>query len=159
MKFSTKKGQGALEYMQTYGWAILVILVIGITMWQLGVFGGKAEVNRATGLAKIKVLDPSIRYHTDADLEDDDTLTFEIMNTEHTHIRILSNTTGGDCLFLGVASTGLDAGETTTATATNCTDLDPGESFRVNVTFTYRYKLGAERINHTDRGVIQGTAE
>lgn len=159
MKLSIKKGQGALEYMQTYGWAILVVLVIGITMWQLGVFGGKSGINRATGFAKLKVLDPSIKYTTDDNIDDDDNLTFEIMNTEQAHIRILSNATGGDCLFLEVESTGLDAGETTTATATNCTDLDPGEPFGVNVTIVYRYKLGAERINRTNRGVIQGTAE
>jgi hypothetical protein len=31
------KGQGAMDYMMTYGWAILVVLIVGIVLWQLGV--------------------------------------------------------------------------------------------------------------------------
>ncbi len=31
------RGQGAMEYLMSYGWAILVVLVVGVTMWQLGV--------------------------------------------------------------------------------------------------------------------------
>ncbi len=30
------KGQNAVEYMMTYGWAILVVMVVGIVVWQMG---------------------------------------------------------------------------------------------------------------------------
>ncbi len=33
-----RKGQGAMEYLMTYGWAILVVMIVGIVMWQLGIF-------------------------------------------------------------------------------------------------------------------------
>jgi uncharacterized protein (UPF0333 family) len=33
------KGQGAMEYLMTYGWAILVVIIVGIVLWQSGVFG------------------------------------------------------------------------------------------------------------------------
>jgi hypothetical protein len=33
-----RKGQSAAEYMSTYGWAILVISIIGVVIWQLGLF-------------------------------------------------------------------------------------------------------------------------
>ena len=32
------RGQGAMEYLMTYGWAILVVMIVGIVMWQLGIF-------------------------------------------------------------------------------------------------------------------------
>jgi hypothetical protein len=32
-----KKGQGALEYLMTYGWALLVIVVVGAALFALGV--------------------------------------------------------------------------------------------------------------------------
>ena len=33
-----RKGQSAMEYITTYGWAILVVTIIGIVLWQMGVF-------------------------------------------------------------------------------------------------------------------------
>ncbi|MEM3399386.1 MAG: hypothetical protein QXP42_00990 [Candidatus Micrarchaeia archaeon] len=35
---SEKKGQGAFEYLMSYGWAILIVIVLGIVLWNLGVF-------------------------------------------------------------------------------------------------------------------------
>lgn len=32
------KGQTAMEYLMTYGWAILIITVVIIALWSLGVF-------------------------------------------------------------------------------------------------------------------------
>ncbi len=37
-----KKGQGAMEYLMTYGWAILVVLIVGIVLWKTGLFGTSA---------------------------------------------------------------------------------------------------------------------
>ncbi len=34
-----RKGQGAMEYLMTYGWAILIVIIVGIVLWQSGVFG------------------------------------------------------------------------------------------------------------------------
>lgn len=33
-----KRGQAAMEYMTTYGWAIVVVLLVFVTLWWLGVF-------------------------------------------------------------------------------------------------------------------------
>lgn len=37
MKIRQKKGQGAMEYLMTYGWALLVIVVVGAALFALGV--------------------------------------------------------------------------------------------------------------------------
>lgn len=39
MRANADKGQSALEYLMTYGWAILVIIGAGVAMWQLGYLG------------------------------------------------------------------------------------------------------------------------
>ena len=45
-----KKGQGAMEYLMTYGWAILVVMIVGIVMWQLGIFNlGSSTPPRLSG--------------------------------------------------------------------------------------------------------------
>ena len=33
-----RKGQGAMEYLMTYGWAILVVIIVGVVLWQMGIF-------------------------------------------------------------------------------------------------------------------------
>jgi hypothetical protein len=33
-----KKGQAAMEYLMTYGWAILIIIVVIGALWKMGVF-------------------------------------------------------------------------------------------------------------------------
>ncbi len=48
-----KKGQGAMEYLMTYGWAILVVLIVGIVLWKTGLFG-----TSATGQSGFDVLVP-----------------------------------------------------------------------------------------------------
>lgn len=155
MKLLSKKGQGALEYMQTYGWAILVVLVVGVVLWQFGVFGQHSGVNRATGLAKIKVLPPSIRYDSTTDQ-----LTFDIINGESMHIRIEGNSSGGDCSStMTISDLGLDGGQTATVTCTGCTNLDAGEAFDVPISIYYRIKVAADIIYRNDTGRITGTAE
>ncbi|HEX55264.1 MAG TPA: hypothetical protein ENF49_03960, partial [Candidatus Altiarchaeales archaeon] len=63
------KGQGAMEYLMTYGWAILVVMIVGVVLWQLGIFGGgPGAVNTAHGFSKIKVLEPSIKFDATADV-------------------------------------------------------------------------------------------
>ncbi len=57
MRKMGKKGQGAMEYLMTYGWAIMVVMIVGVVLWQMGIFkigsGGKGQ----TGFSQVKVLD------------------------------------------------------------------------------------------------------
>jgi len=54
------KAQGAMEYLMSYGWAILVIMAVGGVMWQLGVFNvGGSVPPTATGFQALKPLLPT----------------------------------------------------------------------------------------------------
>jgi len=48
-----QRGQGSMEYLMTHGLAILVVIVVGIVLWQSGVFGNSSE--SITGFQKIRV--------------------------------------------------------------------------------------------------------
>lgn len=41
------KGQGALEYLMTYGWALLVIVVVGAALFALGVLNPSTYVQKS----------------------------------------------------------------------------------------------------------------
>jgi hypothetical protein len=52
-----QKAQGAMEYLMSYGWAILVIMVVGVAMWQLGMFNmGSSVAPTSTGFSVFKPL-------------------------------------------------------------------------------------------------------
>jgi hypothetical protein len=41
----TKTGQSALEYMMTYGWAILIIVIVAVILYSMGIFSPSSSVS------------------------------------------------------------------------------------------------------------------
>ncbi|MEM3418484.1 MAG: hypothetical protein QW285_05270, partial [Candidatus Nanoarchaeia archaeon] len=54
-----KKAQAALEYLMTYGWAILVIVIVIAALYALGVFTPKASVPCTPCFSSFAYLDHS----------------------------------------------------------------------------------------------------
>jgi hypothetical protein len=65
------KAQGAMEYLMSYGWSIVVVLIVGVAVWHLGIL----EINTSSpptssGFGALKpllascYLGDSISYHT-----------------------------------------------------------------------------------------------
>jgi len=48
------RGQGAMEYLMNYGWAILAVMVVGIMMWQLGYLDMHAETITVSGFSRLR---------------------------------------------------------------------------------------------------------
>ncbi|OYT53258.1 MAG: hypothetical protein B6U72_06260 [Candidatus Altiarchaeales archaeon ex4484_2] len=44
MKLDSRRGQAALEFLMTYGWAILVILIVLVVLWQWGLFNPSGTI-------------------------------------------------------------------------------------------------------------------
>ena len=52
----SKKGQSALEYLMTYGWAILIIIIVGGVLYYYGVFSPSKLVGESkVGFSKVQV--------------------------------------------------------------------------------------------------------
>src|SRR3989338_6328732 len=101
MKF--KRGQSALEYLVTYGWAILAIVVVAAVLWYFGVFN----------LGDFSVVDQ--KY---AGTE----LLLVVGNAVGQHINVTGVAVNGAAGTLNPASTQINAGEQATLNATiaNC---------------------------------------
>ena len=53
-----RKAQTALEYLMTYGWAILIIIIVGSALYALGVFSpGTFTGKRSTGFSQFQIVD------------------------------------------------------------------------------------------------------
>lgn len=177
---NNKKSQSAIEYLQNYAWAILIVVIIGVTLLQLGIFN-PPKANVATGFKVIKVLEPSIRYACNpsslipAIQRIENNLNFGLVNTGGTYIHIESIRLDGDCkefvdctgggcpcMNTGVIKTDLAPGEVTYlnhSCCTSCSSLQPGDPFWVSVNITYSQRIGEKKINKTEIGVVQGHIE
>ncbi|MFH1473946.1 MAG: hypothetical protein ABIE55_03565 [Candidatus Aenigmatarchaeota archaeon] len=100
------KGQTAIEYLMTYGWAILIILIVaGVLAWY-GFFNPAASMPATkTGFSQLDVISPW-------DLSSADVLRFELENRVGQTINITDIT--------------VDEGTTLPASPTACTGFTPG---------------------------------
>ena len=153
MRRMDRKGQGAMEYLMTYGWAILVVMIVGVVLWQLGIFGGgPGAVNTASGFGKIKPMEPSIKYTAT-------TLSFSLMNGVGQGVNGTTITnTGGDCGVATAAPGDMGAGAVEEITLT-CGTKTSGQSFSTTMTIVYGVTVAGSDITHTETGTIRGVAE
>ena len=61
-----KRGQSALEYLVTYGWAILAIVIIAAVLWYFGVFNPAqwTESKGSGGFTGVTVIDYTVNGST-----------------------------------------------------------------------------------------------
>jgi len=148
-----------MEYLMTYGWAILVAMVVGIVMWQLGVFdvGGHTTPGKS-GFGAIIPLDWQGK-------KTDETISILLVNkgdTRQEMTKITSRLIAG-----GVAGNSCDdkeynpdpltiiPGDHEEITLQNCGITQPiGDYYRFEITIWYTNP--ASQIDHKSMGEIWG---
>ncbi|MFH1056150.1 MAG: hypothetical protein V1744_08665 [Candidatus Altiarchaeota archaeon] len=157
------KAQAAMEYLMTYGWAILVVMVVGIAMWQLGIFNMGGTSITATGFAKIK---PQL---AGTGLDHSGVFTAVFTNGLGT---TLSMTTGAAIYLEGNPASVCANVEYTPrkniqkginfvlmASGGACPTGNPGEVYSLVVSMPYYVEVGGTVTKHTESGRIRGPFE
>jgi hypothetical protein len=147
------KGQAALEFLMTYGWAIIVSVIVLLAAWQMEVFNPGGNVKPTpTGFWGITPYD--MYYKSDG------TLTLA-----------LQNNVGGDVNITNInATTGLNTGSpggwtTLPLSAGNITKINPialtkykaGSSFNVFVSIEYVDNRVGSGTPFISSGYIRGS--
>ena len=44
IRLFSKRSQSALEYMMTYGWAILIIVIVAVILYSMGIFNPSSSI-------------------------------------------------------------------------------------------------------------------
>lgn len=136
-----KKGQAAMEFLMTYGWAILVVL---IAIGALAYFG---VLNPSRFLPASCTLMPGLSCDS-----------FKVEGTTDTVTLVVRNGLGDDLTNLQLTTTScsgtptianLNDGATGTYTA-GCTALTPGQRFKEVITISYTQ----DGIAHSKSGQI-----
>jgi hypothetical protein len=83
------KGQASIEYLATYGWAILTITVVGIIVWQMGLFDLPPEDPGCRGFSQVRPIDWI--YTPDPDVGLDSEFNVVIVNEANTKLLIPAN--------------------------------------------------------------------
>ncbi len=160
-----EKGQGAMEYLMTYGWAILVVMIVGIVMWQLGIFNMGSTSITATGFSKIKPQLAGTGMRANGDF------TGVFINGLGTGINIMSGLnsnsinetmTGESCLLVISGATSVAAGDNfvlANAGGDACGTGEPGDIYDAIVQIRYSVRVGSLPSNHKETGRLRGPYE
>lgn len=158
-----KKGQAALEYLLTYGWAILIVIIVGASLYSLGIFSpGQWTGRRQTGFVQFRPSD--FKLDTDGDL----IIVFRNQLGKTVEITdIVATYREKECDFEVVFSGEVYISTTDVSnvapgvqywTILNCTSsLDLGTSYTIDVNIHY---IDSESgLSHIDSGTFFGSVE
>ena len=156
-----RKGQSALEYMMTYGWAILVIVIVAAVLYSLGIFSPSSSVG--TGSTGFAPFTASASNCTTSGLE----IAFTVGGTpggapvEITGGSITSATGATDAtgtVTVNPAATFVNSGSVVKVLFSGATCSTSGVHYSASVSITYSYtnSLGAQ--TGTTTGTVYGSA-
>jgi len=146
-----KKAQSAMEYLMTYGWAILIVIIVAAALYALGVFNPATFTGRtATGFQVIGA-------PTDWDLTSGGTLTLSLANNKMANAITIYNYTatiaGNYTTCIPTSNIVLGPGVSNSTTCTIYPTQTPGSTYSVKVAMIYT----AGGLVHTDTGTVTGT--
>jgi len=143
---SKKKAQSAMEYLMTYGWAILIVIIVAAALYALGVFNPATFAGRtATGFTQLGA-------PTDWDLT--------VANNGQFKLTLANNKLASQVAIKTVTAT-LKGGQTLVYNTSNCTGTDnyltigPGGSIALESVCT---QAPASTYNLTFGSVTTGTS-
>lgn len=148
-----KKAQAAMEFLMTYGWAILVVLAAIGALAYFGVLNpgnmmpAKCELSPA-GLDCIEEPDANSAA---------DTIQFTVTNSRGYNVQgfALASTTGS-CDAITAGEDPLVQGNTTVMTLTGCDGLVANQRFKEE--FSLTYTSAASGQTHSSTGTVTGKA-
>jgi len=149
-----------MEYLMTYGWAILVVMIVGIVMWQLGIFNIGSTALTSSGFGKLK---PQL---AGTGMTAGGVFTGVFTNGVGTTVTITSllvNETmsgGSICSTSSIPSpAAISAGDNFKVTASGCPTGNSGDVYALKVSLGYSVTVGGITTAHTDSGTIRGPRE
>ncbi len=155
MRFGNK-GQGSFEYLMTYGWAILVVMIAGVALWQIGVFGSNPGMMSVTGFAKIK---PQL---SGIGLDNRGYFTGVFTNTVGTPIRLnnfMVHNTMKATQCEDTNSQWISGGDNFVVSITGCGEGRVNDLYELNIILDYDVTVGGKTTSHKEVGTIRGAYE
>lgn len=151
-----RKGQGAMEYLMTYGWAILIVIIVGIVLFRSGLFGVTG-----TGVSGFTKMVPHDWKITNGSNQSQIIFTNDAGQGLSSITVAMDTSSPTDCDTINTGTTALGAGRALTAYL-NCSDrcgtgtLQVGAGVKINVLTTFKGEGG---LTKTETGTIFAKCE
>lgn len=140
------KAQAAMEYLMTYGWAILIVIIVAAALYMLGVFNPATYTGTtATGFGTIGT-PKSFTYNTTG-------LFVEMQNKVGRDVNITSITS--DSCTGAITPTPLAPGGDAVIALQGCTGKTAGDTYSEAV--IVKYTVGGAALESVDSGTLTGT--
>ncbi len=148
-----KKGQGALEYLMTYGWALLVIVIVVAALYAMGILNPSTyQQSRCTGFQHFTFNDQKLTSSQ---------YVLDIRNGGTTQITV-SNLKVGSASAAAptVSDSDIQSGDRfTLTTSTVPSGLTAGSSYPSNMQVVVTYSATGGIANQTDTATCTGTVQ
>jgi len=149
------KGQGAIEYLMNYGWVIVVVVIIGTSLWYLGIFDLEQSAISYEGFVRIRPLVESVIFTTDGDFA------ANFVNGAGNLITVnnisVVNHDGTVCHCIIEGSNMIRAGKAFEMGGTACSaDHTVGDPFLIYLTINYTMSIAAMDVEKVENGTIRG---
>jgi hypothetical protein len=150
----SRKGQAALDFLMTYGWAILLVVLVAAALFVLGVFNvGSFVGSKAVGFTEVAV--PAFRVASDG------TLTMKLQNQVGSPITIDAiNATYGTASVATGAPPAANIGVGATSdviTVGTFSGFNSGDSYAITVKISYTDRTTG--FAYTKSGTLNGVVE
>jgi hypothetical protein len=150
---SMKKAQSAMEYLMTYGWAILIVIIVAAALYALGIF------NPATYTGRIPTGFTMLGTPSDWDLASNGDFSIILNNRLAKQVTVynVSVTLGSDMTYndtLFTISPGAEYSYPASVSSLNLGERVVGTTYSVKVSIGYNAGGG---LNHTEWGTVTGT--
>jgi hypothetical protein len=163
-----RKGQGAMEYLMTYGWALLVIIIVGAALFALGILNPATyQQKRCNGFQYVTYMDQSAvdatgtyTLHIRNGVNDINITQISVTGTNTTAVGDAAVDTrlvldGDEGNYNGNSTTWLSQGKEVVITASGL-GMPAGSYDDLGVTITYNVKNGI--TGNTDTATCVGTS-
>ena len=147
-----KKAQSAMEYLMTYGWAILIVIIVAAALFALGVFNPATYTqSTATGFTGFQIPSGGWQFTSGGQL----TLMASNMAGANIGITNITATYAGTTVYNATASGTIAPGSSYTAIVTGLPTAATGSSYSVDAVITYTNQNTG--ISFTSSGRVTGT--
>jgi hypothetical protein len=149
----TMKAQSAMEYLMTYGWAILIVIIVAAALYALGIF------NPATYTGRIPTGFTTLGTPTDWNLDSSGDFSIILTNRLNNPVTVWNMTIEfGSSQDFNESSIVINPSSEYSYPATqsllNLGSQTVGSTYSVEVSILYG---SAGALNHTERGTLTGT--
>jgi hypothetical protein len=148
------KGQAALDFLMTYGWAILLVILVAGALFALGIFDvGSMVGNRAVGFTQVAI--DGFKVETDGtlsvQLENQVGRTIDIDYINATYLGTTVNNSSPGVTNLGVGSS------TSLISVGDVGNVTSGNSYTITLKIGYTDKKSG--VPYVETGTLNGAVE